>query len=189
MSPPTDAVAVCVPTAGPSVCLELAIPFTSVRDVAGFIDPPAGPTAQWTGTPWTGSPTAFLTATESAVASAVPTTPDCPFPALSTMLVAVVTIPVALNVIGLPARPGAVASSVFSPARVASVQLPTRATPEESVVALLGVRLPSSAPVRANVTGAPGTGLPYWSATRTAGGVLTGWPAIDVCVSMLTRSN
>src|SRR5882672_543305 len=80
--PLTDAVAVCVPTAGPSVCVELAIPFTSVRDVAGFIDPPAEPTAQWTGTPWTGRPTA----TESALASAVPTTPDCPFPALNTML-------------------------------------------------------------------------------------------------------
>src|SRR5438093_453283 len=157
--PLTDAVAVCVPTVGPSVCVELAIPFTSVRDVAGFIDPPAEPTAQWTGTPWTGRPTAFLTATESAVASAVPTTPDCPFPALSTMLVAVVTIPVALNVIGLPARPGAVASNVFSPATVASVQLATRATPTASVVALLGARLPSNAPVSVNVTAAPGTAL------------------------------
>jgi len=96
-------------------------------------------------------------------------TPDCKSPALNAMLVAVVMIPVALNVSGLPARPGAVASSVFSPARVASVQLPTRATPEESVVALLGVRLPSSAPVRANVTGVPGMGLPYWSTTRTTG--------------------
>ncbi len=105
------------------------------------------------------------------------------------MLVAVVTIPVALNVIGLPVRPSAVASNVFSPATVASVQLATRATPDESVVALLGVRLPSNTPVRANVTEAPGMGLPYRSATRTAGDVLTGWPAIDVCVSMLTRSS
>src|SRR2546426_8039210 len=127
--PLTDAVAVCVPTAGPSVCVELAIPFTSVRDVAGFINPPPRPAAQWTGTPWTGRPTAFLTATESAGASAGPTTPDCPFPALRTMLVAVVTIPVALNVIGLPARPGTAASSVLRPGASASVQLVTRATP------------------------------------------------------------
>src|SRR6267378_1060071 len=106
------------------------------------------------------------------------------------MLVAVVMMPVALNVIGLPTRgPGAVASNVLSPATVASLQLPRRATPDESVVALLGVRLPSSAPVSANVTGTPGNGFPYWSTTRTAGGVLTGWLAIPVCVSTLTRSN
>src|SRR5947208_15876107 len=98
------------------------------------------------------------------------------------MVVAVVMIPVAPNVIGLSARAGTVASNVFSPAMSASVQLATRATPDESVVTLLGVRLPSNAPVRANVTGVPGMALPYWSATRTAGGVLTGWPAIAVCV-------
>src|SRR6267378_973 len=63
LSPPTDAVAVCVPTPGPSVRVELAMPFTSVADVAGFIDPPAGPAAQWTGTPGTGAPRTFLTAT------------------------------------------------------------------------------------------------------------------------------
>ena len=61
--PPTDAVAVCVPAPGPSMRDEVAMPLMSVGDVAGFIDPPAGSAAQWTCTPGTGRPTAFLTAT------------------------------------------------------------------------------------------------------------------------------
>src|SRR5213596_2888826 len=64
VSPPTEAVAVCVPAPGPSARDEVAMPFTSVKDVTGVIDPPAGPAAQWTCTPCTGSPTAFFTATE-----------------------------------------------------------------------------------------------------------------------------
>src|SRR5712664_641843 len=115
--------------------------------------------------------------------------PDCPSPPLSAMLVAVVTIPVALNVIGLPTSPAAVASSAFRPGLTARVQPVTRAIPDESVVAVGGVTVPRNAPVSVNVTDAPGIALPYWSTTRTTGGVLTGWPAIDVCVSMLTRSS
>jgi len=77
------------------------------------------------------------------------------------MVVAVVTMPFALNVMGLLASPVAVASSVFRPPRVARVQDPTRATPAVSVVATLGVRLPSKAPVSAKVTETPGTPFPY----------------------------
>ena len=103
------------------------------------------------------------------------------------MLVAVVVMPFALKVIGLPARPAPVASTVFSPGPTPSVQAVTRATPEVSVVVVLGAKTPPSRLVMLNITGKLGTGFPYWSATRTAGGVLTAWPAVAVCVSMLTR--
>src|SRR5207247_10078824 len=108
------------------------IPFASVADVAGVMKPPPVPTAQRTGTPDTGSPIAFFTATEY-VASVLPTIADWRSPASSAIVLAVVVIPLALNVTELPVSPGTAASSVFSPGSAASVQVPARATPRESV--------------------------------------------------------
>src|SRR5205807_5298006 len=51
-------------------------------------------------------------------------------------------VPLAVNVTGLPFTPGAVAVSVFCPATVPSVQLPTAARPPALVVWLAPVRLP-----------------------------------------------
>src|SRR5207248_1786074 len=81
-------------------------------------------------------------------------------------------VPVAVNVIGLPFTPGAVAVSVFWPAPVPSVQLPTAAIPLALVVWLVPVMLPLPRPT-ANVTDTPCTGLPCASLTITAGGVAT----------------
>src|SRR2546425_6298166 len=54
VSPPTDAVAVWMPAVSPSVRVAVAMPFTSVSDVAGVIEPPPDATAHATVTPCTG---------------------------------------------------------------------------------------------------------------------------------------
>src|SRR5436309_6857536 len=88
-------------------------------------------------------------------------------------------VPLAVNVIGLPFTPGAVAVSVFSPAPVPSVQLPTVAMPPASVVWLAPVMLPLPG-VTAKVTATPGTGLPLASFTSTEGAICTAVPAVTV---------
>src|SRR5207302_3235315 len=91
-------------------------------------------------------------------------------------------VPVAVNVIGLPFTPGAVAVRVFWPAAVPSVQLPTAAMPLALVVWLAPVMLPLPKPT-ANVTDTPGTGLPSASFTITAGGVATAVYTVPDCLS------
>jgi len=69
------------------------------------------------------------------------------------------TVPVAVNLTGLPVipDPGAVAVSVFGPAVALNVQLPTVAMPSAPVVGFAPVTLP---PLEAaNVTATPATGL------------------------------
>src|SRR5207237_486853 len=88
-------------------------------------------------------------------------------------------VPVAVKVIGLPFTPGAVAVSVFWPAAVPSVQVPTVAMPPASVVWLAPVMLPFPA-VTAKVTATPGTGLPLASFTITEGAICTAVPAVTV---------
>src|SRR5205085_179292 len=88
-------------------------------------------------------------------------------------------VPLAVNVIGLPFTPGAVAVRVFWPAAVPSVQLPTVAMPPASVVWVAPVMLPLPG-ATANVTPTPGTGLPLASLTITEGGIGTALPAATV---------
>jgi len=88
------------------------------------------------------------------------------------------TVPVAVNVTGLPLIPDpvAVAVSVFVPAVGASVQLPTVAIPSVPVVGFEPVTLP---PLEgAKVTATPETRLPLASRTITEGGGVTAVPAV-----------
>ena len=86
--------------------------------------------------------------------------------------VAAPAVPVALKVSGEPVRPALVAVSVFAPAVVPRVQLPTVAMPEAFVVAEPPVSDPPPA-ATAKVTLTPATGLPCASVTRTLGAVAT----------------
>ena len=63
VSPPTDAVAVCVPTMVPRVRIAVAMPAALVVDCDGTIVPPPNATAQLTGTLATGF-TPSVTSTE-----------------------------------------------------------------------------------------------------------------------------
>ena len=71
------------------------------------------------------------------------------------------------------------AVSVLAPAVVLSVQLPTVAMPEESVVAEAPVMLPLPE-ATAKVTATPATGLLLASVTRTLGGMVTAVPTWTV---------
>ena len=89
---------------------------------------------------------------------------------------------VALNVIGLPARPVELAVSVFAPAAVPSIQEPTVAMPSAALVAFAPVSEPPPEPM-AKVTETPATGLPYWSAIETDGAVETVVSTVAVWLS------
>src|SRR5688572_2802673 len=77
----TTAVAVCGPTAGPSVRFVRAMPLLLVTLVAGSTLPPPDATAQLTVTPWTGALASFRTTTASESVSACPASPACASPA------------------------------------------------------------------------------------------------------------
>jgi hypothetical protein len=159
VKPETDAVAVCGPATVPSVRVAVATPLMSVNDVAGRRSPPAASTAQCTCTPCTGAPPASRTRTAYCVPRVAATTPLCPSPALSAMLVAVVVMPLALNRTVL-ASGVAVASSVLRPIKPPSVHAVARAVPVASVVAASGVTLPPPR-IAAKSTENPAIGLPY----------------------------
>src|SRR6266478_5513112 len=86
-------------------------------------------------------------------------------------------VPVAVKVTGFPAipEPAAVAVKVFVPNAGPSFQLPTVATPLELVRIEPAVILPAP-DATAKATEMSGTGWPFWSVTRTAGGVPTVFP-------------
>jgi hypothetical protein len=87
------------------------------------------------------------------------------------------TVPVAVNVTGLPVRPAAVAVSVFVPGVVASVHDVAAAIPSTPVVTgVVGVTDPLPA-AAAKITATPDTGLPLASFTITEGGGVTAVPA------------
>src|SRR5205807_9525297 len=83
----------------------------------------------------------------------------------------------AVNVRGLPVNPGAVAVSVYGPAVLPRIQLPTAAMPVASVVWFAPVTVPPPVP-GANVTATPATGLLLASRTITDGGMATAVPVI-----------
>ena len=68
-------------------------------------------------------------------------------------------VPLALKLTGEPEQPAQVADSALAPAMVPSIQEPTAAMPEESVVASPPVTDPPPL-CTLNVTAASGTGLP-----------------------------
>ena len=136
LSPFEVAVRVFMPVVVPRVHeVTVAMPLALVATaVVGTTAPPPETTANVTETPATGLPNWSRTTTDGSVATAVPTVADWPLPALTAMLPASPAVPVAVNRTVLPARPLAVAVSVSSRAAVASVQLPTVATPLALVV-------------------------------------------------------
>ncbi len=90
-----------------------------------------------TATPGTPSPLASRTWTTSDSATASPATSVCPSPPTLTIAAGAPgpdTVPVAVNVAGLPGRPDTVAVNVFAPAAGPSVQLPPEARPWASVI-------------------------------------------------------
>src|SRR5439155_1090778 len=90
--------------------------------------------ARTTVTPATGLPFASFTTTAGGVATAVFTVAVWLSPSLTAMLPALPAVPVALKLTGLPVSPDAAAVSLFPPAVVLRVQLPTVAMPPASVV-------------------------------------------------------
>jgi hypothetical protein len=138
--------------------------------------PAVGVAASTTVAPWIGFPLA---------SRAVTVMVDVPLPAVIGEVAVTVdwlalgppAVPVAVKVTGLPVipDPAAVAVSVFVPAVVLSVQLPTVAIPLPLVVWLPPVTLPFPG-VTANVTATPTARFPAPSRTSTDGGEPTALP-------------
>src|SRR5205807_8065836 len=168
-TPGAVAVSVSWPATVPSVQPPTAaMPLALVVWLAPVMLPLAGATANVTDTPCTGLPFASFTITAGGTATAVFTVAVCLSPSLTAMLPALPAVPVARNVTGLPVSPDAAAVSLFPPAVVLRVQLPTVAMPPASVVWLVPVMLPLPG-ATAKVTATPGTGLPLASFTITEG--------------------
>ena len=87
---------------------------------------------------------------------------------------------VAVKVSGDPARPAAVACSVWLPRAVPTVQAPTVARPAVFVETTPPVTDPPP-PVTVKVTGTPDTALPAASRTTTLGRVDTAVPTVADC--------
>jgi hypothetical protein len=109
-TPEMTAVALFPPGAAPSVHWVEARPSASVMLVSGASVPPPCPGIQATASPGTGLSEASRARTTSGAGSAVPTTPDCPSPEISSSTVAAPATAVCVKSTGDPARPGAVAS-------------------------------------------------------------------------------
>ncbi len=172
------AVSVFVPAVVPRVQLPtVAMPEESVVAELPVIEPPPEATAKVTTTPDTGLLFASVTSTLGLVATAVPTVADWLLPAFRVILVAGPAVPVAVKVTGEPERPLLVALSVFVPAVVPRVQLPTVAMPEEFVVAEPPVIEPPPE-ATAKVTATPETGLLFASVTSTLGLMATAVPTV-----------
>src|SRR5205807_591020 len=161
----------------PRVHVVEAMPLALDGDVAGFAEPAPLMTAQLIVTPATGLLNWSATRTESGVVSGWPTVPVWRSPPFTDIWVAPATLAVIVN--GLPVNPGAVAVSVFGPAVVPSIQLPTAAMPVASVAGLAPVTLPLPVP-GTNVTATPATGLLLASRTITDGGTATAVPVVAV---------
>src|SRR5207247_1446064 len=116
LRPGTAAVNVFGPTLGPNVQVPtVASPLASVDWLAPVTLPPPETTANVTRTSGTGLSNWSRTSTEGAVATVVPTDAVWLSPAFSTSWLAGPTVPVAVNVTGLPASVPAVAVSAFAP--------------------------------------------------------------------------
>src|SRR5437660_7232751 len=110
-----------------------------------------GATANVTATCATGFPFASFTITEGGEPTAVPAVADWLVGLFAAIVAAAPAVPVAVNVTGLPESDPDVAVSVFRPAVVLNVQLPTVATPLAFVVRLPPLIVPFPG-ATANVT-------------------------------------
>ena len=184
-NPPTVARTEFAPATLPSVHdVTVAIPLAFVATVSGVMLPPPLNTENATLTPVTGLPPASVTFTLGGVATDVPAVANCVVTEFAAIVVGDPTVPVAVNVTGLPVKPVAVAVNVFAPAVTPSVQLVTVAMPLALVVTVAGLAGDSvPAPlVIVNTTVAPFTGLPPASVTFTLGATLTAVPIVVDCV-------
>jgi len=160
---------------------------TTVAALVGLIDPAAAPappvavSVKVTLKPGTGLLFASRTITDGA-ATADPTVAVCDVALLARKFVAVLAVPVAVKLTGLPLRPDTVACTVLAPAVVPSVHVVSAAMPELLVVTvepLTGDVVPLPAVV-VNVTTTPCTGLLFASRTVTDGAV-TVVPTVPDC--------
>ncbi len=135
VSDPDVAVRVLLPAVALSVQLPtVAMPLPFVVWLPPVIVPFPGATANVTATPVTGFPFASFTITDGGDETAVPAVADWLVGLFAAIVAAVLAVPVALKVTGLPLKPVEVAVSVLGPAVALSVQLPTVATPLALVV-------------------------------------------------------
>src|SRR5207249_7006576 len=140
---------------------------------------PAGLGVAVTSTPrWlTGLPLASWSCTTGCCTNGAPLWAVLEGGVVSASLFAAPAVPVAVNVTGLPARPEAVAVSVFVPAVELKVHEVAAAIPSVPVVTgVVGVTVPLPG-ATANVTATPDTGLPLASFTITEGGGVIAVPA------------
>ena len=115
--------------------VRVAIPSDPVlTGVVGVTVPLPAAGVNVTATPPTGFPFASFTITDGGDVTAVPAVADWLVGLFAAIVAAVLAVPVALKVTGLPLKPVEVAVSVFGPAVALSVQLPTVATPLALVV-------------------------------------------------------
>jgi hypothetical protein len=158
---------------------------TTLAGLAGLITPPPLATVNVTVTPLTPLPPASVTLALGGEGTAAFTGADCVTAEFALSVVAAPTVPVALNVTGLPVKPVTAAVTALAPAVAPSVQLVSVAMPNAfvlTVAGLTGLSVPPPAVV-VNVTTTPATGLPPASVTFTLGGALTAVSTTAVCVT------
>src|SRR5207253_5517984 len=166
---PAVALSVQLPTVAMPLPLVVWLPPVKLGRASGRVNV--------TATPPTGFPFASFTITDGGDVTAVPAVADWLVGLFAAIAAAAPTVPVAVNVTGLPVSDPDVAVRVLLPAVALSVQLPTVAMPLPLVVWLPPVTVPLPA-AGVNVTATPVTGFPFASFTITDGGALTAVPAV-----------
>src|SRR5207253_3218491 len=162
---------------------KVAAPFDPVAALPLLVSSSAGLPGAVTSSPPDALPISLASSSWSTGcwANATPLCPALDGAVVKATRPAAPAVPSAVNVTGLPVSPLDVAVSVFVPAVVLRVQLPTVAIPLSFVVWVPPVTLPLPA-AAAKVTVTPCTGLPLPSCTITDGGELTALPAGADCV-------
>jgi hypothetical protein len=188
-SVPDVAVTVLVPAVEPSVRVLNACPLESEETCEAESNPPPAVTANATLTPETAVPFASVTLTTNGAAKGCPAVPLWLFPLSAVMVFAgpaPVATPVAVKVMGLPAKAPPDAVTVLAP----TVDPSTRtvdARPRELVTPCVVCKVPPPAMI-VNVTAVPETGFPEGSVTLTVKGADNAWPGVPVCPLPLTST-
>src|SRR5207253_2837910 len=159
---PAVALSVQLPTVAMPLPLVVWLPPVKLGRASGRVNV--------TATPPTGFPFASFTITDGGDVTAVPAVADWLVGLFAAIAAAAPTVPVAVNVTGLPVSDPDVAVRVLLPAVALSVQLPTVAMPLPLVVWLPPVTLPL-----------PAAGVQIGGASSTEGGSLSGgtWSGPD----------
>jgi hypothetical protein len=169
---------VFVPGVGPSVNVLEANPAV-VLTVPALITPPPAVTVKVTVIPDTALPFVSVTFTTNGVASCRPVKPVWPFPLTSARVETTgVAMPVALNVVGLPANVPDATVTVFILAAAPRVK-----RVEANPCALLETELAERVPppvVTAKATVTPETPVPLASLTWTVNGRGSGLPTVPL---------